>query len=291
MIYVVMGPTCSGKTEVANYLIDKFDCDAINFDAFQIYQEMDIGTAKLAKDDPHYPRYHLLDIKRPDESFSVMEYQKLCREEIDKLSIKFKDIILVGGTGLYVRAALYDYVFKEEDESDTSELEKLSNDELWEMLRQLDPIESNKIHKNNRKRLVRAITLINNSDKNKTEMLSEQEHKLVYDNIRFIYISPNRDTLYQNINDRVIKMFDEGLIEEVKGLISKYSLSLTAFQGIGYKEVIQYLNKDISLEECISLVQQRTRNYAKRQVTFFKNQFKSEQYSSKEEVIKSLSED
>ena len=288
MIYVIMGPTCSGKTDVANYLIDKLGCEAINFDAFQIYKEMDIGTAKISKSDPHYRKYHLLDIKKPDESFSVMEYQKLCRSKIDELLKKYNDVVLVGGTGLYIRATLYDYVFNEEDDSTYSGLEKLSNEELWNKLNSLDPVEATKIHQNNRKRLIRAITLISKSDKNKTQMLSEQEHKLVYDNVRFIYISPDRDTLYQNINDRVIKMFDEGLVEEVKGLVDKYNLSLTAFQGIGYKEVIQYLNKEISLEECIALVQQRTRNYAKRQVTFFKNQFKSQVFASKTATINSL---
>ena len=288
MLYVIMGPTCSGKTDVANYLIDKLGCEAINFDAFQIYKEMDIGTAKISKSDPHYWKYHLLDIKKPDESFSVMEYQKLCRSKINELLKKYNDVVLVGGTGLYIRATLYDYVFNEEGDSTDSELENLSNEELWNKLDSLDPVEATKIHQNNRKRLIRAITLISKSDKNKTQMLSEQEHKLVYDNVRLIYISPDRDTLYQSINDRVIKMFDEGLVEEVKGLVDKYNISLTAFQGIGYKEVIQYLNKEISLEECIALVQQRTRNYAKRQVTFFKNQFKSQVFASKTAAINSL---
>lgn len=292
MIYVIMGPTCSGKTEVANYLIDKLGCEAINFDAFQIYKDMNVGTAKIEKSDPHYSKYHLLDIKTPEETFSVMEYQKLCRNRIDELLKKYKDVILVGGTGLYARAALYDYVFKEEDPTDTSELEKLTNEELWEMLKKLDEDESKKIHVNNRKRLIRAITLITNSDKNKTEMLNEQAHELIYKDTKFIFINPNREVLYHNINNRVLDMVNnKGLIDEVKALLKKYQLSLTASQGIGYKEVIDYLKGELSLEECIALIQKRTRNYAKRQVTFFKNQFKYDEYSSKEEVIKALSED
>ncbi len=288
MIYVIMGPTCSGKTEVANYLLDKLNCEAINFDAFQIYRDMDIGTAKISKNDPHYDKYHLLDIRDPNETFSVMEYQKLCRKTIDELLKKNKDVVLVGGTGLYVRAALYDYVFKKEENMDNSDLEKLTNEELWNMLHQLDAQESEKIHQNNRKRLIRAISLIRSSECNKTELLNQQEHKLIYDNVRFIFISPYRQNLYENINKRVELMFESGLVEEVKELLNKYQLSLTATQGIGYKEVIQYLNNEISKEECISLIQKRTRNYAKRQVTFFKNQFEYELYASKDEAMKSL---
>ena len=289
MIYVIMGPTCSGKTEVANYLLDNLNCDAINFDAFQIYQDMNIGTAKISKRDEHYKRYHLLDIRKPSESFSVMEYQQLCREELDKL--KDKDVVLVGGTGLYVRAALYDYVFKKEEAMDNSDLEKLTNEELWNMLNQLDVEESKKIHQNNRKRLIRAISLIRSSEINKTEMLNEQKHDLVYPNVRFIFICPNREQLYKNINARVEKMFEDGLVDEVKGLLNNYKLSLTASQGIGYKEVIQLLNGEINKQECIELIQKRTRNYAKRQVTFFKNQFKYELFASKEDAIKRLSEE
>ena len=289
MIYVIMGPTCSGKTEVANFLIDKLNCDAINFDAFQIYQDMNIGTAKISKQDEHYKRYHLLDIRKPSESFSVMEYQQLCREELDKL--KDKDVILVGGTGLYVRAALYDYVFKKEEAMDNSDLEKLTNEELWSILNQLDVEESKKIHQNNRKRLIRAISLIRSSEINKTEMLNEQKHDLVYPNVRFIFICPEREQLYKNINARVEKMFEEGLVDEVKGLLNNYKLSLTASQGIGYKEVIQLLNGEINKQECIELIQKRTRNYAKRQVTFFKNQFKYELFASKEDAINRLSEE
>ena len=289
MIYVIMGPTCSGKTEVANYLLDNLNCDAINFDAFQIYMDMDIGTAKISKQDKHYRKYHLLDIKKPSESFSVMEYQKLCREELEKL--KNKDVVLVGGTGLYVRAALYDYVFKKEEHVDNSDLEKLTNEELWNLLNQLDIEESKKIHQNNRKRLIRAISLIRSNKTNKTEMLNEQKHELIYPNVRFIFICPEREQLYKKINERVVKMFESGLVEEVKELVNKYPLSITASQGIGYKEVIQYLNGELNNEECIELIQKRTRNYAKRQVTFFKNQFKYELFALKEDAIKRLSEE
>ena len=286
MIYVIMGPTCSGKTELANYLIDKLDCEAINFDAFQIYKDMNIGTAKIESSDPHYKRYHLLDIVEPNKTFSVMEYQSLCRKELDTLLDKYNDVVLVGGTGLYVRAALYDYVFNKEENVDTSRYDNYSNEELHNRLAKLDPDEASKIHVNNRKRLIRALILMDNIHKSKSELLSTQEHKPIYKDIRFIFISPNRDELYENINKRVIKMMESGLVDEVKELLNKYDLSLTATQGIGYKEVISFINKEIDYDECVALIQKRTRNYAKRQVTFFKNQFECETYLSIEEAKK-----
>lgn len=288
MIYVVMGPTCSGKTELANYLMDKLNCEAINFDAFQIYKDMNIGTAKLPQDDPHYKRYHLLDILTPDKTFSVMEYQQLCREKLSNLLDKYNDVVLVGGTGLYVRAALFDYNFEQENTAVDEDLNDLSNEELHRLLEELDLEESKKIHVNNRKRLLRAISLIRHSNKKKTDILNEQTHKPIYKDVKFIFISPNREELYQNIDKRVISMMENGLVDEVKYLLDKYELSLTARQGIGYKEVIEYLENKTKYACCVELIQKRTRNYAKRQVTFFKNQFECETYSSIEEFKKTL---
>lgn len=288
MIYVIMGPTCSGKTELANYLMDKLGCEAINFDAFQIYQNMNIGTAKLPKNDPHYLKYHLLDIVSPDKTFSVMEYQQLCREELSNLLDKYKNVVLVGGTGLYARAALFDYNFEQEESAVDDDLNDLSNEELHKLLEELDIEESKKIHFNNRKRLLRAISLIRHSNKKKTDILNEQSHKPIYKDVRFIFISPNRSELYKNIDNRVISMMENGLIDEVKYLLDRYELSLTARQGIGYKEVIDYLENKTKYACCVELIQKRTRNYAKRQVTFFKNQFDCETYSSIEEFKKTL---
>ena len=288
MIYVIMGPTCSGKTEVANRLIDLLNCEAIHFDAFQIYKDMDIGTSKLEKSDPHYSRYKLLDIISPSESFSAMEYQSLAREAINESLKKHKDVVMVGGTGLYVRAALYDYKFLKEEEIDNSDLEKLTNEELFDLLTKLDIEATNKIHINNRKRLIRAISMVRNSGVKKSELIASQEHKLIYDNVRFLFLSPDREKLYENINSRVLEMIDKGLVNEVKSLLDKYQLSITASQGIGYKEIIDFLHGKITLVEAIELIQKRTRNYAKRQVTFFKNQFDYELFTDKEELIKSI---
>lgn len=288
MIYVIIGPTCSGKTSAAISVSDILDCPIINGDAFQIYKDMDIGTSKISKDDPAYKKHFLLDVVSPDRTFSVMEYQTLARKTLNSLLEKYKDVIIVGGTGLYIKALLYDYEFQKEEENDNSDLEALSNHELHLMLETLDAEEANKIHENNRKRVIRAITLIRNNKMKKTDLIASQKHELIYpkDKVKFLYISPNREELYQKINERVIDMINQGLVVEVQKLLAKYDLSLTARQGIGYKEVISYLNNECNLDECINLIQKRTRNYAKRQITFFKHQFPElDIYSSNKELI------
>ena len=291
MVYVIMGPTCSGKTSAAIKLSGFLNAPIINGDAFQVYVDMDIGTSKISKTHPAYKRHHLIDILTPDKTFSVMEYQKLGRECLNKLLKDNDNVIIVGGTGLYIKALLFDYEFKEEDNPDISDLESLDNHTLHEMLKSLDEVEAEKIHENNRKRVIRAISLIRTNNIKKSELIAKQNHDLIYpkEEVRLLYISPDRETLYQNINKRVIEMVDNGLIDEVKMLLDKYNLSLTARQAIGYKEVIDYLNGDLSYEDAIALIQKRTRNYAKRQVTFFKNQFPNlEQFSSYEELLSRL---
>ena len=285
MLYIVCGPTGSGKTSVAKSLADFYHAPIINADAFQIYQDMNIGTAKIDKNNPYYKIHYLLDIKKPSESFSVMEYQKLFRKTVSELSKKYKNIIVCGGTGLYIRASIYDYVFKEEQEVDISDLEEMDNDELYELLMRLDPESTKTIHKNNRKRVIRAIAFKRSEGISKSENISSQEHKLIYDEIKILMLNPDREILYDNINKRVETMFEKGLVNEVKQLINKYQLSNTAKAAIGYKEVIDYLNGELSLEECKELIKKRTRNYAKRQVTFFKNQFELEMFDTKEQLL------
>ena len=285
MLYIVCGPTGSGKTSVAKSLADFYHAPIINADAFQIYQDMNIGTAKIDKDDSYYKIHYLLDIKKPSESFSVMEYQKLFRETVSELSKKYKDIVVCGGTGLYIRASIYDYVFKEEQEVDVSDLEEMDNDELYELLMKLDPESTKTIHKNNRKRVIRAIAFKRSEGISKSENISSQEHKLIYDEIKILMLNPDREILYDSINKRVDEMFEKGLVNEVEQLINKYQLSNTAKAAIGYKEVIDYLNRELTLEECKELIKKRTRNYAKRQVTFFKNQFELEMFDTKEQLL------
>lgn len=287
MIIVIFGPTGSGKTDVAVELAQHFNAPIINADAFQIYQDMDIGTNKIKKSDPMYDKHYLIDIRSPEESYSVKEYQDDFRKIYSSLSKENETIIVSGGTGLYIRAALYDYTFLKEDENH-NDYSSFPNEELYEKLKSLDIEAASKIHVNNRKRLVRALELIEKNNITKTDLLASQEHKLIYDDVHFYFLNPDREVLYQKINDRVDKMMEEGLLEEVKNLQEKYQLSTTSRQAIGYKELFDYLEGKTSLDEAIELIKKRTRNYAKRQVTFFKNQFKSAVFSSKSELIEAL---
>ncbi len=287
MIYVIVGPTASGKSEVASALSERFNAPIINADAFQIYKDMDIGTAKISKIDPSFSKYHLLDIVSPSETYSVAQYQKDFRDVFDSLLLTNKDIVVVGGTGLYIRAAFYDYNFPEE-ESDLEDYSELTNEEIYAILKQKDPESLKNIHINNRKRLIRALTILNKQSVTKSENIAAQKHEIYRDDIevKFLFINPDRNELYEKINMRVDQMFSNGLVDEVKTLLDKYTLSSTASQAIGYKEVISYLNGEISLDECKELIKKRTRNYAKRQVTYFRHQLPCIEFSSGEELLR-----
>ena len=287
MLICIVGPTGSGKTSVALKLADFYHAPIINADAFQIYQEMDIGTAKIAKNTENYKKHYLLDIVKPNQSYSVKQYQDDFRKIYNELKKDYQTIIACGGTGLYLKAALYDYKFEDEEEADISDLEELSNEELADILNKLDPKAFETIHMNNRKRVIRAIQIARTHDVNKSDTIDQQEHKLVIDEeVKFLFLNPDRKALYENINKRVDIMFEQGLVDEVKGLLNKYELSNTAKAAIGYKEVIDYLEGKCSLEEAKELIKKRSRNYAKRQVTFFKHQLPCKEYISKEELIK-----
>lgn len=288
MIYIICGPTASGKTSTAIKIADSLNCPIINADAFQVYKGMDIGTAKIDKNDPAYKKHYLMDILTPDQTYSVKEYQTSFRETVNELLTKYKDIVVCGGTGLYIRASIYDYSFEEHEPDDVSDLEKMNNEELWQMLQKLDPAACENIHPNNRKRVIRAISIARTNTISKSKNIEMQEHKLIYDNVRVMFLNPDREQLYENINKRVDEMFEKGLLNEVKSLANSFNLSQTAQQAIGYKEVLEYFNGELSLEKCIELIKQRTRNYAKRQVTFFKHQFNSESYESSKELLKEL---
>ena len=285
MIYVICGPTGSGKTSVSLALSERFNAPIINADAFQIYDEMNVGTAKIEKNHPLFKRHYLINIKKPNESYSVKQYQDDFRNCLKELQKQYQDIIVCGGTGLYIRAALFDYEFKNEDEVDESVYENLDNHSLWLKLKEVDPDSAETIHENNRKRVIRALVYFDQHQKAKSEHIKEQEHKVIYKDVKFLFVNPPREQLYENINKRVEEMVENGLVDEVKYLQSKYKLSLTAKEAIGYKEIISYLNDRCSLADAIELIKQRTRNYAKRQVTFFKHQFECEEFASPEELL------
>ena len=272
-VIVIVGPTGVGKTKLSIELAKLFNGEIISGDSVQVYKEMNIGSAKVSEEEKEGIEHYLLDIKNIEEDYSVYDFQKEVREKIDLIISKGKTPILVGGTGLYLKAALYDYEFNKEDASNFNEYLELSNQEAYDMLLKLDEIEAKKLHPNNRVRVVRALNIIENNNMSKTELLSKQEHKLLYDAC-FIGLTSSREKVYERINMRVDKMMDLGLLEEVKELYNKYGdRKYSSLKAIGYKELFEYFDGNLTLEESLELIKKRSRNYAKRQYTWFNNQF------------------
>jgi len=273
-VLVVVGPTGIGKTKMSIELAKYLDSEVINGDAFQVYKEMNIGTAKVTEEEKQNIVHHLFDIVEIDQTFSVQEYQKLCREKIREINNKGKIPVIVGGTGLYLKAALFDYVFIEEEKQvDMSSFENMSNYNLHKYLKEIDPESAETIHQNNRKRVLRAIEIYLANGEKKSALEQNQEHKLLY-NALFIGLETDRETLYQRCDTRVDKMIKNGLLEEVKKIYLSHHFkeNLTSVQAIGYKELFEYFDNKMLLNDAIDLIKQRTRNYVKRQYTWFKNQ-------------------
>ena len=287
MIIVITGPTCMGKSETALEVARVFNCEIINGDAFQCYKEMDIGVAKPPKEYFDIVPHHLFSFVDINQEYSIAEYQKDLRKTIDEILSRGKNVVIVGGSGLYIRSGLYDYTFEEQISLDMSKYEKLSNEELHKELEKIDPKQAEIIHMNNRKRVLRAIEIYLSNGKTKTEIIESQEHRLMYD-AKFFVRDMDRSTLYSLIDKRVDKMMSEGLLEEVKSIYSKYGESSKALQAIGYKELIPVIKGECSLEKGIELVKQNSRNYAKRQVTFIKHQFPVVFYKNTEDLLEIL---
>lgn len=286
MIIVITGPTCLGKSETALNLAKHFDAEIINGDAFQCYQEFDLGVAKPPKEYFSIVPHHLYSFVCPSNNYSIMEYQTNLRKTVDEILRKNKIVIIVGGSGLYIRSALYDYEFKNENVTyDMSKFENLSNEELHKILEEIDKIEANKIHQNNRKRVLRALQIYYTQNEKKSDIISKQEHKLVYKDVFFFVKNMDRDLLYERINKRVDIMVQNGLVDEFNLLYEKYKNS-NAMQAIGYKELIPYKEGNANLNECIEEIKKHTRNYAKRQMTFIRHQFPVMFYNDDEDIIK-----
>jgi len=267
LIICIIGPTCSGKSKLAEDISQYFDAPIINFDAFQVYKEMNIGTAKPSQEELATGRYFLYDFREINQPYDVAQYQNDARILINKF--KNQNLIFVGGTGLYLKATLYDYKFKKEDPMPKDYLCDDCNEELFYKLLKIDPIDAKKIGKNNRKRLLRAIFIYNTQKESKSEINQNGKDKLLYKDIRFIGLDISREILYQNIDSRVDCMINKGLKNEVIDLFAKYGKDERALQAIGYKE----FNNDLLDSKRIDLIKQNTRNYAKRQMTFFRHQF------------------
>lgn len=263
MIIVITGPTAVGKTKMSIELAKKLNGEIINADSMQIYQGLDIGTAKVTSAEKENIPHYLLDIKNPQELYTVYDYQKDARQVIKDIQNRQKTPILVGGTGLYIKAALYDYQFSTEEKQ--FDYTALNNQEL------LDKIKKYKIDINfdiqNRRRLIRVLTKLENNTYNN----NENAH-ILYPDVYFIGLTTNRELLYSKINERVDEMFTAGLMSEVKKFYDQGINSKALKTGIGYKELYDYFSGKITLEECKELIKQRSRKYAKRQYTFFNHQ-------------------
>ena len=267
MIYAILGPTCSGKSDFAEKLSLKYNAPIINFDAFQVYKELNKGTAKPSKKELDSGRYFLYDFVSIKEDYNVSCYQEEARLLLEKF--KDKDVVMVGGTGLYLKAALFDYKFLKEEKMDEGFLQDVSNEELYRELLLIDKDDAIKIGVNNRKRLLRALYIYKIHNKSKSELNDNGKNTLLYKDVKFYGIDIDRALLYQRIDQRVDKMFEDGLEEEARSLFNSYDHSLRALQAIGYKEFL--LSSDS--EEIKKMIKNNTHHYAKRQMTFFKHQF------------------
>lgn len=270
-VVAIVGPTASGKTALSLELAKRLDGEIINGDSMQIYRDMSIGTAKIKPEEMAGIPHHLLDIKNPDEAFSVAEYQKLVRGKIEEIKSRKKLPIIVGGTGLYVQAVLFDYRFTEaqvdEDlrKSLYEELENFGPVHMHAKLLALDPEVD--IHPNNTRRVVRAIEILL-SDEEKTDRslaLAPMYNEAI------IGLDMPRDLLYDRINKRVDSMMEEGLLEEAEALHKRGIRDVQSIQAIGYKELYAYLDGKLELSEAVDQLKKNSRRYAKRQFTYFKN--------------------
>ncbi|MBQ7136764.1 MAG: tRNA (adenosine(37)-N6)-dimethylallyltransferase MiaA [Bacilli bacterium] len=263
MIIVITGPTGVGKTKMSVELAKRVDAEIINADSMQVYKNLDIATAKIKEEEKDNVPHHLFDIVEKEENYTVYDYQKDCRKTINEIASRNKNIIIVGGTGLYIKAALYNYNFNEE--SNTYDFSNMTNEELYNKIKETNP--NINVHINNRKRLERDLTKINNNT-----ISDGKGNEIIYP-FNIIGLTTNRDELYNRINKRVELMVEEGLIEEARDLYNKNINSKAIMTGIGYKELYKYFDGDITLEEALELIKRNSRRYAKRQYTFFNNQF------------------
>ena len=261
-IIVITGPTGVGKTKMSIELAKRIDAEIINADSMQVYKDLNIGTAKITEKEKEGIPHHLFDIVEPTNMYTVYDYQKDARDIINDVLSRGKKVIIVGGTGLYIKALLYDYKFIKEDK--TYDFSKMSNEEILDKINSYN-LDIN-LHINNRKRLERVLTKLYNNN-----MQTEKTDTTLYDFVA-IGLTTTRDNLYKIIDNRVDKMIEDGLIDEVEKLYKKNIHSKAINTGIGYKELYKYFDKEISLDEAISLIKKNSRHYAKRQYTFFNNQ-------------------
>ena len=265
MIIVIVGPTGVGKTKMSIELAKQFNGEIINADSTQIFKNLDIATAKVTKEEMEGIPHHLIDIKNIHEDYTVYDYQRDCRKVIEEILDKKKTPIIVGGTGLYIKAALYDYEFEEENQK--KDYSQYKDFELYRKLQAIDP--KTEIHPNNRKRIERALNYYENNHQIPSE--KRKANQLLY-KATFIGLTTTRELLYERINQRVDSMLAQGLIKEAKELYDTNIGTKAVMTPIGYKELFGYFGGEYTYEEAVSRIKQRSRNYAKRQYTWFNHQ-------------------
>lgn len=287
-ILVIVGPTGVGKTSLSVELAKQLQGEIISGDSMQVYQEMSIGTAKIKEEEKNGIPHYLVDCYHLDEEYNVKIFQEKARMYAEEITKKGKLPIICGGTGLYIKSVLYDYQFIEQkqDQEFIDFLQTRSNDELWSMLTIVDSLSCEKIHQNNRQRVIRALCMAHEGDK-KSKIINEQEHTLIKD-AYIIGLTMERSRLYERIDKRVDQMMEEGLLEEITKLVETYPniWDLQSFQGIGYKEWKEYFEGTIDVDTCVNMIKKNSRNFAKRQYTWFHNQMEVHWYDIEEESFK-----
>lgn len=292
-LFILIGPTAIGKTQLSIALAKRMNGEIISADSMQIYKYMNIGSAKISYDEMQGVPHYLLDIIYPDEDFTVANFKEMANRYIIDINKYNKLPMVVGGTGLYINSLVYDLKFTKvaPDYNIRNRLENYSNEYLYKELEKIDKISYEKISINDRKRIIRALEIYEVTGKSMSEYNKDFRKPREDINLVMIGLSMDRSKLYNRINKRVDLMIEDGLIEEVKSLLSMgYTKDLVSMQGIGYKEIISYLHGEITLEESIELIKRGTRNYAKRQFTWFKRDDRIkwidiDNYSSIEELV------
>lgn len=276
-LVIIGGPTGVGKTEISLRLAEVFQGEIVSCDSMQIYREMDIGSAKASNHERERIPHHMLDVVTPFDDFTVTDYKEMAERAIDDILSRGKIPIMVGGTGLYIDAVILDLSFTDggQDSGFREEMTayalKNGNLVLHEKLREIDPATANNIHPNNVKRVIRALEVFKLTGKPFSSFKDSGKLNPKYDPYYF-YLSKDRSALYESINDRVEKMMDAGLLDEIKNLANQgLNQSYMSMQGIGYKEMLSYIQGDLTLDEAKELVKKRSRNYAKRQLTWFRH--------------------
>ena len=278
-LVVITGPTAVGKTELSIKIAKAIDGEIISADSIQVYKHMDIGSAKITKEEMQGIKHYLVDEFEPDEKFNVHVFKEKTLEYMDKIYEAGKIPIIVGGTGFYIQSVLYDIQFNDEeiDSAYRKELENIAkekgNDYLHNMLKEVDEESALNIHKNNLKRVIRALEFYKNTGEKISTHNEEQSQNISPYNFVYFVLNDKRELLYERINKRVDIMFDKGLVNEVKNLLNMgYTKDLVSMNGIGYKEVVDYINGKYSLDETKEIIKRETRHFAKRQLTWFRRE-------------------